>query len=296
MSRLEWGGAGAVALAFFIWGLFPLYWVPLSDVPPFQLMAHRILWSTVALLLYLLVTRDLQWVRQVSGRTFSWLCLGAALISVNWMVYVVAVTTQHVVDASLGYFITPLANVALAVLVLREKLRGIQALAVALAAGAVTYLALKMGTPPWMALVLAVSFGSYGLVRKLVPIPGVHSLSVECAVLLLPALGYLLWCEQQGTGRFGHGRWQEDLLLIIGGPVTAIPLVLFAHGAQRVSMIALGLLQYISPTVGLMIGVWVLREPFGPERQIAFGIIWVALALVTVDSIRRFWFAKPVKV
>ena len=283
------GGAWAAALAYLIWGLFPLYWSGLGTVPPLQLLAHRALWCAVAVWLFLLARRDLAWVREVPPRTLGWLAVGALLITVNWLAYVVAVTTGHVVDTSLGYFITPLVNILLAVLVLGERLNGPQRLAVALAAGGVTWLGFALGTPPWFALGLAVTFGLYGLVRKLAPFPAVQSLAVESGLLVPPSLLYLLWCEWQGTGVFGHGASHDDLLLVFGGPVTAIPLVLFAFGAQRVPMTLLGVLQYIAPSVALVLGVMWLHEPFGPARQVAFACIWVALAVFTADSVRRYW-------
>ena len=290
-------GAVYAAVAFLIWGLFPLYWVHLAEVPPLQLLAHRVVWCAVAVWLWLLVRGELGWVRRLPRRTFGVLCVGALLITVNWLVYVVAVTTGRVVDASLGYFITPLVNIILAVVVLGERLNVAQRAAVLLAAIGVTWLGWRLGAPPWVALTLAVTFACYGLVRKLAPCPAAHSLAVESGVLFLPALAWLLACELRGTGAFLHGGLAQDLLLVVGGPVTAIPLLLFAAGAQRVSMTLLGVLQYISPTVGLAVGVWVLHEPFGVARAAGFACIWVALAVFTLDGLRRYrrlsWMRVP---
>jgi chloramphenicol-sensitive protein RarD len=276
------------AAAYLIWGLFPLYWSELAGVPAMQLLAHRALWCAVAVWAWLLLRRDLDWTRQLTPKTLAPLALGGVLISINWGVYVLAVTTGHVIDTSLGYFITPLVNVLFAVWILRERLSRPQALAVIIAAAGVLYLAWQLGAPPWIALVLACSFGLYGLVRKLAPVDSVHGLAVESSVMFLPAVAYLLWCESRGTGTFMHGHWRDDLLLVAGGAVTSIPLVLFAMAVQRVSMIALGVLQYIAPTVALLLGLAVFHEPFGGARRAAFICIWVALALFTGEALRRY--------
>jgi chloramphenicol-sensitive protein RarD len=281
-------GVALGAAAYLIWGLFPLYWTELLGVPALQLLAHRAVWCAVAVWAWLLLRRDLGWTGRLSPRVMWPLALGGILISINWGVYVLAVTTGHVIDTSLGYFITPLVNVLFAVWILRERLSLPQALAVALAAVGVLYLAWQVGAPPWIALVLAVSFGLYGLVRKLAPFDSVHGLAVESSVMLLPAIAYLLWCEWRGTGTFMHGHWRDDLLLVAGGAVTAIPLVLFAMAVQRVSMIALGVLQYIAPTVALLLGLAVFHEPFGGARRTAFICIWLALALFTGEALLRY--------
>ncbi len=201
---------------------------------------------------------------------------------------------RHVIDTSLGYFITPLVSVVIAVAVLRETLGWPQRVAVAIAAVGVALLGWQLRTPPWIALALAGSFGTYGLVRKLAPFDPVHGLAIESGVMLVPAAGYLLWCEVTGSSTFLHGHWRDDLLLVLGGPITAIPLVLFAYGVQRVSMMALGVMQYIAPTVALLLGIMVFHESFGGARQIAFGCIWVALAVFTGDALRRYWSARDV--
>jgi chloramphenicol-sensitive protein RarD len=294
MSNPAPRGALAAVAAFFIWGLFPLFWSQLAAVPALQVLAHRALWCAVAVWLFLLLRGDLGWAamprrRRLRPRLLGLLAIGGMLISVNWGVYVWAVVTGHVIDTSLGYFISPLVSVLIGVVVLREKLAPLQLAALLIAAAGVLLLGWQSGHPPWIALALAISFGAYGLVRKLAPFDSVHGLAIESSVMLLPALLYLLWCEAMGTGTFLHGHWREDLLLVIGGPVTAIPLVLFAFGAQRVSMVALGVMQYIAPTVQLLLGIWVFHEPFGGTRQIAFGCIWVALALFTGQVLRRYW-------
>jgi chloramphenicol-sensitive protein RarD len=279
--------------AFLIWGLFPLFWSLLGDVPAFQMLAHRATWCAVAVWLFLLVRGDLAWVRAVTPRQFGWLCLGGFLISINWGVYVWAVVNGHVIDTSLGYFITPLVNVVVAVVVLRERLNASQKVAVAMATAGVLFMAWQLRHPPWIALTLAVSFGFYGLIRKLAPFDSIRGLAVESGVMLVPAAIFLVWCQWAGQGVFSHGPWRDDALLVTGGPITAVPLALFAFAAQRVSMLTLGLAQYIAPSVALLLGIWVFHEPFGGARQVAFGCIWVALVIFSVDALRRYRAATP---
>jgi chloramphenicol-sensitive protein RarD len=282
------GAVPAAMTAFLIWGLFPLFWSLLGDVPAFQLLAHRAAWCAVAVWLFLLLRGDLSWVRSLGLRRFGWLALGGLLISINWGVYVWAVVNGHVIDTSLGYFITPLVSVVVAVGVLGERLNRSQKVAVTLATLGVLFMAWQLRHPPWIALTLAVSFGLYGLIRKLAPFDSIRGLAVESGVMFFPAAIYLVWCEMIGQGAFGHGHWREDALLVTGGPITAVPLALFAFGAQRVSMLTLGLAQYIAPSVALLLGIWVFHEPFGSARQVAFGCIWAALAIFSVDALRRY--------
>jgi chloramphenicol-sensitive protein RarD len=289
MTKANSAGALAGVTAFFIWGLFPLFWSRFADVPALQLLAHRALWCAVAVWLYLLAQRDLRWITQLTPRLLALLAIGGVLISVNWGTYVWAIVTGRVIDTSLGYFITPLVSVLIAVWILREQLNNAQRVAIVLACLGVAYLAWQLGAPPWIALTLAASFGCYGLVRKLAPFDSVHGLAVECGVMFPPALAYLLWCEHAGQSAFMHGRWRDDLLLVIGGPITAVPLVLFAFSTQRVSMLAVGVMQYIAPTVALLLGVLVFHEPFGSARQVAFVSIWLALAIFTGDTLRRYF-------
>lgn len=281
-------GALAAVAAFFIWGLFPLYWSRFGAMPAPQVLAHRATWCAVAVWLLLLVRGDLAWLLRMQARQLLLLALGGLLIFINWGVYVWAVMTGHVIDTSLGYFITPLVSVLFAVAVFRERLNLLQGVAVAMATGGVMVLAWQLGAPPWVALTLAVSFGLYGLVRKLAPFDPVHGLAIESSVMLLPAVAYLVSRELAGQAAFLHGDWRSDLLLVAGGPLTALPLLLFAYGAQRVSMLTLGVTQYIAPSVALLLGIWVFHEPFGGARKVAFACIWIALALFTVDAVRRY--------
>jgi chloramphenicol-sensitive protein RarD len=285
-SRLR--GAMAAAMAFFCWGLFPLYWKPLGEVPALQVLAHRGVWCAAAVWLVLLVRRDLAWVARMPGRLWLMLAAGSVLITINWGVYVWAVARGHVIDTSLGYFITPLVNVLLAVLVLRERPTPAQWLAVAIAAIGVALLGWQLGQLPWIALALAGSFGLYGLVRKLVHADAMHSLAVESGLMVVPALAYIASCWHLGQLHFLRGDHHADLLLLLGGPVTAIPLALFAWAARRVSMLAIGVMQYLAPTVQLLLGVWVFHEPFDGARRTAFGLIWTALAVFTADAAWRY--------
>jgi chloramphenicol-sensitive protein RarD len=278
----------AGATAYFVWGLFPLYWSLFRDVPTFQLLAHRVAWCAVVVWAYLLVTGDAGWWRTLSLATVARLAVSSALISVNWGLYIAAVNSGHVIDTSLGYFITPLANVLFGVALLRERLNALQWLAVACAVVGVAYFAFALGSLPWIALALALSFGSYGLVRKLTPVDAVHGLALESTLMLVPAVVYLLWCSAQGRGAFLHEPWYLDLLLVAGGAVTAIPLVLFAVAARSVPLTMLGFLQYLAPTVALLLGILVFHEPFGATQLVAFGWIWLALVVFSIDALRRY--------
>lgn len=281
-------GVLAAGIAFCIWGLFPLYWRLVGSVPPLQLLAHRGLWCAAAVWAVLLARRDVAWVTRLPPRLWGILTLCGLLITINWGVYVYAVLSGHVIDSSLGYFITPLVNVLLAVLVLRERPTVMQWSAVGLAALGVALLGFELGQLPWISLALAVSFGLYGLLRKLAPVHAMHGLAVESGLMALPALPYLVWCAQAGEGHFLEGDVPLDLLLLLAGPVTAVPLALFAWGVRRVSMLAIGVMQYIAPSVQLVIGVYVFHEPFDRPKQLAFALIWVALALFTGEALWRY--------
>jgi chloramphenicol-sensitive protein RarD len=281
-------GAMAAVTAFFIWGLFPLYWSLVAAVPPLQVLAHRGLWCALAVWLVLLAKREFAWVARLTLRLWLLLGLGGLLITVNWGVYVWAVIEGRVIDTSFGYFITPLVNVLLAVLVLRERPTLLQQIAVGTATVGVVLLGWHLGQLPWISLALACTFGLYGLLRKLVAVDAMHGLAIESGLLAGPALLYLLWCAHTGQGYFPQGDGRTDLLLVIGGPITAIPLALFAWGARRVSLLAVGVMQYLAPTVQLLLGVWFFHEPFGGAQQVAFGLIWIALALFTGEALWRY--------
>lgn len=291
MNRGLWASVGA----FMIWGLFPLYWYQLRDVPSLQILAHRIVWCTVFVAGYLMIRHGASWLRGVfaNPRLIATLAVTSVLISINWGLYIWAVNNGHVVDASLGYFINPLVNVVLGVLVLRERLHVPQWVAIAMAAMGVIWLTWQAGTPPWIALTLALSFGTYGLLRKLAVVESIPGLAVESLFLVLPALGYLLWLEHTGAGSvFGHRSFHHDSLLVLSGILTAIPLVWFAYGARRIPYSQMGIIQYIGPTLQLLTGVFLFGEPFSKTQVLAFGCIWAALAIYAADGWLR-WRSRP---
>lgn len=283
-------GLAASAGAFVIWGVVPLYWHLLKAVPSLQIIAHRIVWSALLVVLWLLLSSRLRWWRQVAAqpRALALLALSGSVIGVNWGLYIWAINAGHVVQASLGYFINPLVSVLFGVLLLHERLRRPQWLALACASAGVLWLTIQAGTPPWIALGLALSFALYGLLRKRVAVDAVAGLAVESLFLLLPALAYLLWCETAGHGSFLHGPdAAQDLLLVLGGAVTAVPLVAFAYGVRRIPLTVIGLLQYLAPSLQLLLGVWFFGEPFSTTQAIGFAAIWLGLALFIGDGLWR---------
>ena len=286
-------GVAITATAFVIWGLFPLYWHLLRAVPSPQIIAHRIIWSTVLVVGWLVWTSRLGWWRQIAQRrgALKLLAASSASIGINWGVYIWAVNAGHVVESSLGYFINPLVSVLLGVIVLKERLRATQWLAVAFAAAGVLWLTFQAGAPPWIALALALSFGSYGLLRKIVAVDAVAGLGVESLYLFLPALGFALWSEGgHGGGFLGSWGWRDDALLVFGGVVTAVPLIAFAYGVRRIPLSLVGILQYVTPTLQLLLGVWFFHEPFGGVRAVGFAAIWIGLLLFVGEGL---WRARP---
>jgi chloramphenicol-sensitive protein RarD len=288
-SRGASRGLAAATAAFAIWGLFPLYLHPLSDVPPLQVIAHRISWSCLFLLAWLALRRQLGRLSAplATPRVLGGLALTAVLISTNWLVYVWSVGHGHIVDASLGYFINPLVNVLLGVLVLRERLNRVQWCAVALATLAVGYLALLAGRPPWISLTLAVSFSLYGLVRKVLSVDALPGLTIETLLLAPLAAGYLIWCQAEGSGALSRAAPGIDALLLGSGIATAVPLCLFAYGARELRYATLGVLQYIAPSLQLACGVLVYAEAFAPARATGFALLWLGLLLYAADGVWR---------
>ena len=282
-------GLAAAICAFTIWGVLPLYLKPLSHLPALEIMAHRIVWCCVLVFGWLALRGEVGLVREALANpsTRYRLAGSAVLISINWLVYVWSVNNGHVVEASLGYFINPLLNVVLGVMVLHERLNRAQWLAVALAAFGVLYLTVVAGRPPWIALTLAASFGLYGLIRKVVRVEAVPGLATETLLLAPFAAGFLLWAEARGNGSFGHAGATIDLLLVGSGLVTALPLTLFAYGARRIPLSTVGLVQYIGPTLQFLLGVLVFREAFPLTRAVGFAFIWAALAVYAADGVRR---------
>ena len=277
-------------LAFLCWGLFPIYFHSLHDVPPGQILAHRVLWSLLFLAIVLTVRRQWKWLPAVlrQPRVIASFVASAFLLSANWLVYIWAVNNGHVIEASLGYFINPLVNIMFGYLLLKERLRAGQWAAIALAALGVAWLTWQAGTVPWIALILASSFGAYGLMRKTAALGSLEGLSFETMVLFPLALGYVIWLSQHGQNSFincpaDSTRW----LLAAAGPITAIPLLMFAAGARKIPLSVLGLLQYISPTIQFLLGVWLFHEAFSAERMVGFLLIWSALALYAAEGLWR---------
>jgi len=281
-------GIAYAALAYILWGLFPIYFLQIASVPPVEVVAHRVVWSLAFLLVLLALRRQWAWLAPVlrQPRVLGAFALSAVLLAGNWGVYIWAVTNGHVLDASLGYFITPLVNVLLGTTVLHERPRPAQWAALSLAASGVLWLTVQGGQLPWIALVLAASFGTYGLLRKIATLGALEGLALETLLLAPLAFIALAWWWAQGTASFPATTWTTDFWLVLLGPVTAVPLLLFAAGARRITLTTLGLLQYLGPTIQFALGVLVFREPFSAMRLIGFGFIWGALVLYSVDGWR----------
>lgn len=277
------------AAAYGLWGLFPLYWTLLSAAGALETLAHRMIWSLVVVVVIVAWTRRTGSLRAVlrNRRQVLLLSGAAVLISANWGGYIWGVTHGHVVQTALGYFIGPLVSVLIGVLLLGERLRRAQWAAVALGAVAIVVLVVGYGEVPWIALVLAFSFATYGLVKKLAGVAAVESMTVETVVMLLPALAYVAFLEASGAGTFTSLGLGHTLLLVGGGIVTMVPLLAFAAAAVRIPLSMIGLLQYLAPVLQFAFGVLVFREHMPPERWLGFGIVWVALIILTIDGTRR---------
>ena len=282
--------------AYTIWGLIPVYFKLVAAAPALELLSHRVIWA-LAMLVPIGWRQDrLAELRRAlrSREARRGLSVSTVLIAANWLIYIWAVFGGRIVEASLGYFLTPLVNVLLGVVVLKERLERPVAVALAIAACGVLWLTLLSGRAPWIAVGLALSFGSYGLVRKLVRNVGaVAGLTVETALLCPLGLAYLAWARERGTMAFLAGSPLLDVLLLLAGPVTAIPLLLFAGALARLPLSSLGLLQYVSPSVQFLLAVLVYGEPFNAAQAGAFGLIWLALALFAAHTLRRHA-AEPV--
>jgi chloramphenicol-sensitive protein RarD len=288
LSRRTAGLLAGIA-AYGSWGVIPIYFKAVSAAPPLELLAHRVVWALLFLVVLLNRQGRLAEFRAAlrPSRTLAMLAASTVLIAVNWLVYIWAVVGGRVLEGSLGYFINPLVNVVLGVLVLEEKLERPVMAAVAVAALGVVWLTLSVGHPPWVSLALAGSFGSYGLLRKLAPVGAVVGLAVETLLLFPLALGYLAWAHGRGSLAFLAGDLRLDTLLVLAGPATAIPLLLFTAAARRLPLSTLGFVQYLSPTVQFLLAVFLWGEPLGRERAVAFACIWAGLLIFTVHSLRR---------
>ncbi len=276
-----------------VWGLFPAFWKLVASVPPTEVLAHRVIWSLAAVLV--LVTWNRRWgellVLVGSGRRLAVLAASTACISVNWLIFISAVGRGNVLEASMGYFLNPLVNVALGVVVLKERLRPLQWLAVALAVAGVAELTAATGSPPWVALSLAVTFGIYGLLRKRLPVAPLTGLAVETGLLLPLAVGYLAWRTMDGSPLFG-GTWPLAAALVAGGPITALPLMWFAAAAMRLRYTTLGFFQYMAPSGHFLLAVLVYDEVPSLHHLVTFACIWAAIALYSAESWRHFRVGK----
>ncbi len=273
--------------AYFIWGLFPVYWKLIRHVPAIQLIGHRIIWSFILLAAFLSITR-----RWSELKTVSWdpkilrvYLVAAVLVGFNWFIYVWAVNSGHILEASLGYFINPLFSVLLGVVFLREKLRFWQWLSVGFAGVGVLYLTLAYNRAPWIALGLAFTFGCYGLVKKTSPLGSITGLTLESGILFLPGFLFLFYQDWIGKGAFLHTGLQADLLMIGAGLVTTVPLVMFTYAAQRIPLTTVGLMHYITPTAQFLLGIFVYGEAFRRDQALGFGIVWAALIVFCVEGI-----------
>ena len=282
--------AGVVyaTLAFVWWGLFPLYFRIVTTVPAPEILAHRVLWCVLFLAALLTARRQWGWLRPVLSqpKVLGAFAASALLIGANWLAYIWAVQQGHVIEASLGYFITPLVNVLLGVTLLHERLRRGQWVALAIAACGVLWLTVQAGRPPWIALSLAVTFGSYGLLRKIAALGALEGLTLETLLLAPLAVLALGIASLHGSASFPAPDALTNLWLIALGPITAVPLLLFAAGARRLPMATLGIVQYIGPSIQFVLGIWVFNEPFSAMRLVGFACIWLALVIYTLDGWR----------
>jgi chloramphenicol-sensitive protein RarD len=276
--------------AFSLWGFMPVYLKSISQVPATQILAHRIFWAFVLLAVLVAARRELPALRaSLDRRTMIVQTAAAFLIGANWLTYITGVNTGHVIETSLGYYINPMVSVLLGTLILRERLRPLQWLPVGLAAAGVLYLTLSYGKPPYFALILAFTFGFYGLMKRITPIRPLHGMAVETGIMVMPALLFLIFHQAQGSGAFTRMGLTNDLLLMASGLITVVPLLLFSAAAQRINLATLGLMQYFAPTTQFLIGWLVYKEPFTQTSLIGFSLIWIALFIYTVEglSVRR---------
>lgn len=273
--------------AYGLWGLFPVYWKLLHTVSSQEIVAHRIIWSLLFMLFLLAATKNVKpFLKQLKRKKILLVySISGTLLGINWLTYVWGVNAGFIVETSLGYFINPLVSVLLGVVFLKETLNRQQWIAIAVASAGVLYLTFQYGALPWIALTLAFSFGTYGLIKKTAPLNSIDGLTMETLFMFLPAFIYILFVQTNGAGSFGTASTQTTLLLALTGVVTAVPLILFAAAARRIPLSTVGILQYIAPTLQFSIGVWLYHEAFTQARLIGFSMIWLALIIYTVDNI-----------
>jgi chloramphenicol-sensitive protein RarD len=284
--------------AYIVWGLFPIYFKSLQSIPPIEILLHRMVWSLVFCLLVLTWRKQWAWIGKAlrQPQVLAASTASALLLSANWFIYIWATNNDRVLDASLGYFITPLVNVFMGFLLLRERMRAGQWIAFAIAACGVAWMTWQAGHLPWVGLTLAATFGTYGLMRKTTVLDALEGFSMETMVLFPLALGYLIFLTWNHQNAFLEAPLSSKWLLMAAGPITAIPLLMFAAGVRRIPLSLLGFLQYIAPTLQFLLGVWLYHEPFGGDRLIGFALIWLALAIYSAESLWRVWTTKPVSV
>ena len=287
-------GVLSAGCAFFMWGVFPLYLKTLKAIPPLEILSHRVFWSFVMLALILTVRHQWGWITSIkkNPRITAAFIASASMLAINWVVYIWSINHDRIVDASLGYFIAPLFNVLFGVM-LGERLRLWQWISVGLAATGVAWLTISAGQLPWIGLTLAFTFGLYGLLRKTASLGALEGLTLETLVMLPLSALFLLLPESGSSHAFVNAGINTSLLLIAAGPVTAIPLLLFAYGARRIPLSLVGILQYIGPTIQLLLGIYLYNEAFSSTKFIGYGLIWCALGLYSIESLWQAWRHSP---
>ena len=280
-------GMLAAFIGYVGWGLLPVFWKQISHVPAQEIMAHRMVWLLPVILLLLALRRQWGWLRDLRSRpkTIVPYVATAMLLGLNWFTYIWAVNNNHIVETSLGYFVSPLISVLLGLIFLQERLRPGQWVAIGVAAVGVLYLTVNYGRLPWVALSLALTFCIYGLIRKTTPLDAFEGMGAEATLMFAPALLFLLGLERAGTGSFGHGSALTSVLLALVGVATAVPMLLYNFGVQRITLTSIGILQYVAPTLQFLLGVLVYREPFTAMRLLGFSIIWGGLLLYTIEGV-----------
>jgi chloramphenicol-sensitive protein RarD len=288
-QKLDRSGVIAALSAFVFWGFVPIYYKGLQSVGAWEVLAHRVIWSVPLLLLFLAIRDGKDFWRKfhLPLSSIAWLVLSGLVISVNWVVFIWAVANDHILDTSLGYFITPIVSVILGYVFLKERLSVLQAVAVTIAATGTLYLAWYLGRPPWIALTLAISFGMYGLLRKRLTVGPMLGLLWEVALMLVPALVYLLWLSSHSSLQFLHESTAIDLLLVGSSVVTVLPLIWFNMAAQKLPLSILGFFQYIGPSISFLVAVFLFNEHFTAGHAVAFACIWLALVMVSVEPFQR---------
>jgi chloramphenicol-sensitive protein RarD len=281
--------------AYVMWGFFPIYFHDLRPAGAVEILAHRIVWSAISVAILITVIRRWRTLRDLTRRprTVAGIALAAVLIAFNWGTYIYGVNSDHVIETSLGYFINPLLSVLLGVFVFRERLSAAQWIAIGIGAAAVAVITVDYGHLPWIALILAASFGSYGLVKKRLALPPAEGLQLEATMLLLPALGYLGWLTAAGRSTFTSVSPAHTVLLMLSGIMTALPLLLFADAANRMPLTALGILQYTTPVLQLVVGLLIFHEPLPPAELVGFALVWLAIVIFTWDALRRAGRTRP---